>query len=356
MFRQPFYTVREEAYLYPGITVREGDQEQHEEKVRQWCAYELIRTYGIRIDEIEFERQVKIGSKRYRIDILVTRNGRPWVVVECKRRNVNKPVEGIAQAISYADEKSVQAPFAVYTNGDIWHTQRKVADQWLPVPDLPARTDLRTGEPLTEILRALKEVGPILHKLDENLEQLEAKKFLSSMQSFFVGGNIFTDGIDQDLLSATDHLLRVLSCADHHPGYLFGKLERAHAEFESYRKTAALSGLVVPPVATAPVAENLQYLSSSLSRMIDGADGTGGLDHHLLRLNIALAEYGMGQIEKRKKLFPQLSSSIHRALTEFLNASMSIHMNTQLPDHLDRIGIGDVKNYCQPAWEAMDKL
>lgn len=353
MTRQPLYEVSKEAYLFPGLSIREGDQVQHEEKVRQWCAYELIRAYGIRIDEIEFERQVRIGSKLYRIDIMVTRNSRPWIVVECKRRDFSKPEEGMAQAISYANQTDVQAPFAVYTNGDLWHVQRKVAGQWIPTPDLPACADDRTGEPLTEILRALNDLAPILHNLDEALERLAAKKFLEAMQSFFAGGNILTDGIHRDLLWGTDNLLRVVSHEDDDSHYRSSKLADAHGYLESYRRKASLPGLLPPPHPSANVAENCQYLSSALSRLINGAEGTGGLNYLLLRLDVSLAEYGMKQSEK--SLFPPLTKSLHRALGDFLNASLRIHMNTQLPDYDDRIAIGDMRRYCHPTWEAIDR-
>src|SRR5437867_2251050 len=72
MAREPFYEIPKAAYLFGGGLSASENRDPHEESVRQWCAYELLRAYGIKITEMEFERPVKVGSKRYRIDIVVS--------------------------------------------------------------------------------------------------------------------------------------------------------------------------------------------------------------------------------------------------------------------------------------------
>jgi len=353
MFRQPFYEVPPSAYLFPAQSVKGGEQKQPEESVRQWCAYELIRAYGIRFDELEFEREVRVGSKTYRIDILVSRSGKPWIVVECKQPTHSKPDEGMAQAISYADSQGIHAEFTVYTNGTLWHVRRRVCEQWIAVPDLPSQFGSQTGEPLTEILRAIKDVSPLLHKLDETLQGDEAGKYLSAMQVFFNGVNLLTDGADRDLLAGTDDLLRVLASPHQNSVYRFGKLAAARSSFESYRMRAGFATEFGPILGDTSVAVNSQYLHASLLRMVEGAQGIEALDVLLLRLNVALTEYGMGQ-RSPKEPYPTLQSPLYRALRDFLNAALAIRLNTTLPDSLDRIWVGDMKNFCQPAWDTLE--
>jgi hypothetical protein len=87
MAREPFYAISEDAYMLgKGLSTAES-RDQPEEATRQWCPYELIRAYGIKITEIEFEHPVRVGSMSYRIDILVSRRGAAVVVVECKPRD-----------------------------------------------------------------------------------------------------------------------------------------------------------------------------------------------------------------------------------------------------------------------------
>ena len=89
-----FYTIPESAWLFQSqISQRRTEDKKWsnvEESVRQWCIHELIRSYGVRIDCIEIERLVKVARERrpHRIDVVVLRDGSPYVVVECKSRRI----------------------------------------------------------------------------------------------------------------------------------------------------------------------------------------------------------------------------------------------------------------------------
>lgn len=132
MIRRPFYEIDKSTYLFPSCSAQSGERGNPEEPVRQWCAFELLRAYGIPIGNIEFERKVRIGSKTYEIDILVCRDGKPWIVVECKEPAHTKHVAAMEQAVSYASGQEIRAEFAVYTNGHIWNVQRRFKNNWIP--------------------------------------------------------------------------------------------------------------------------------------------------------------------------------------------------------------------------------
>ncbi len=349
MTREAFYGIDKVAYLFgcglPGAEKRE----QPEEAVRQWCAYELLRAYGIKVTDIEFEHPVKVGSKNYRIDILVSRHGVPVLVVECKPRDFTKHPKAMDQAISYADARNIRAEFALYTNGDAWHVKRRIREEWVPAPDLPKRVDRNGSEPITELLRALKDSGPLLCKLGDPLVGQDAHDFLGAMQTFFYGTNLLTQDINQDLCVATDNLLRSLWAAGD-PPYQCGKFSTAQAHLEKYRKHADLGFEIV--LGRDSLWSEMKYLHASLVTMVDGAKGLNSGDLLVLRLATALLDYGQSLREvKKPRSYPPLGSTVHEPLRDYLSYALAVHLNVSLPDPLDNIWIGDMRRYCLAAWK-----
>jgi len=128
MMRNAFYEIDPKAFILRPTISDDWSIVNPEEVVRQWCAFELIRAYCISVTDLAFEYTVSVGSKTYRIDIVVLQDGKPWAVVECKKREYVKHDHAMAQAISYADSQNVHAEYAVYTNGDVWrvrHTRHR---------------------------------------------------------------------------------------------------------------------------------------------------------------------------------------------------------------------------------------
>jgi hypothetical protein len=352
MQRELFYEVKREAYLFPDQSLKDGDQDHPEEAVRQWCAYELIRAYGIPITDLEFERPVRVGSKTYRIDILVSRCGVPWGIIECKEPGHDKPAEGIAQAISYADAQEIRAEFAVYTNGKTWHVQRRVLQKWIVVVDLPHHGIDPAGAQITELFNALQELAPLLYKLDDPIEGDNARRFLSAMQVFFCGVNLLNQDINRNLLEATDNLLRVLaSSGDSH--YQFGKLATAQNCFELFRKEIGHTLEICPMTGRDPLCVEMQFLHVALMNVVEGSNDLTTCDTFVLRLNTALLEYGRSQRDPQIP-YPPIGPSLHHALRDYLRYALSIYLNAILPDPLDNIGIGDMKCYCHSAWERLE--
>jgi Type I restriction enzyme R protein N terminus (HSDR_N) len=130
MSPQPFYTVPSNSYLFG------KSSERPEEIVRQWALFELMTTYGYSIDNIRVEYPAQVGSKKFPADIVILRDERPYIVIECKRQEI-KYSGAWSQVISYADNLS--APFAIWTNGRKWMVKRKVKGNWCPVEDIPYR-------------------------------------------------------------------------------------------------------------------------------------------------------------------------------------------------------------------------
>jgi hypothetical protein len=143
-----FYTVPEDAWLFRTSVPSpdsDGQRSPCEEAVRQWCLHELIRGYGVRVSCLEIERRVKVARERrpHRANIVVLRDGRPYVVVECKAREVKGLDSAADQAQTYASLADMQCTYAVATNGHEWRVHRIVDGAWLPVADLPSFADGR---------------------------------------------------------------------------------------------------------------------------------------------------------------------------------------------------------------------
>lgn len=350
MARHRFYEVLEGAFLFPEKVKESDEQKNPEEAVRQWCAYELIRAYGINITDIEFEHPVKVGSKTYRTDILVTHHGRPIAIVECKKQGFKKHDEAMAQAISYADSQGLHAEFAVYTNGEEWHVKRRVRQEWVAIPDLPRHVDAQGSEPITELLCAMAKVDPLLYQLGQTLTGQDAKDFLSALQKLFYGNNLLTEDIDKDLRFAMDNLLRCLwAGGDDH--YQDGKFRTARASFEAFRKRANIGYELYADGESLWV--EMRQLHAGLMQIVDGTQGVAVGNLLVLRLAAALTHYGQRLRDvKKPKAYPPLGQDIHDPLRDYLGYALTVHLNVSLPDPLDKIWSGDVRHYCEAGWRA----
>jgi hypothetical protein len=350
MKREPFYVIPKPAWIFPQ---KEGDaitRNQPEEMVRQWCAFELVRAYGYRVTDLEFERPVKVGSKNYRTDILVVHDGRPLAIVECKERNFKKHAQAMEQAISYASARDIQCELACYTNGDTWLVRRKIGNLWTPIADLPHRQGPSAQGSLDELLMTLQSVEPVLHKLDAHIAGKDARLFLSALQEFFIGRNLLTDGFNDDLRIATDHVLRVLHAGTDDEDYATKKLRAAIHSFEEYRKLSGSGHPLSDSIAGVPMHTCYAELKGGLAAM-DRSEVLGhSPDILLLRLNIALLNYGRHQTLARGEP-PTVPPEVHHTLRHVLEFGFSSALGIKLPTALESTTTSDMKDFCRAAWD-----
>lgn len=181
-----------------------------EEEVRQWAIYVLLSEYGIRINSIEIEKAARDHSTKYPADIVVNRNDKPYIVVECKRPYGNNPQKVLKQAQIYADD--LMAEFAIYTDGpENWKVTRKIGDSWIPVDDIPRNADTSTDSTITDTLEFIEQLKPLLFWLYRTVPSLYAHEFLSIMQKFFAGFIVGLEGYDDNLKMGTVLLLELLA-------------------------------------------------------------------------------------------------------------------------------------------------
>jgi hypothetical protein len=346
--RQPFYEVSTDAYLFQSKLTACEKRNNPEEPVRQWCAHELIRAYGIPIGQLEFEREVRVGSIRYRIDVLISKNGKPWAVIECKEPSYSKHERGIAQARSYANAHEINAEFIIYTNGNNWRVQRRIGSDWIAVPDLPNWPPVYAEETIVPILVAIDLLRPLLLQLDQDVVGNDAIKFLGAMQEFFNGSNLITRGGEPALVNALDNLLRGICLPNEHVSYRCGKLRTAYGCFEKFRRDTGMDLILPEVLTTTEVSSEIHALSVGVNQLHEAAKNVPGENAQLLRLCSVLLNCGARFEGQGKRQF-RIPSEVHGALREYLNHVLVLKLNVSLPDTIDAISVGDMRAHCKPS-------
>ncbi|MES2332598.1 MAG: type I restriction enzyme HsdR N-terminal domain-containing protein [Bacteroidota bacterium] len=86
-----------------------------EEWVRQNMLQYLLQVKKYPASLIAVEKEIALGELRKRFDILVYRDAKPWMIIECKEMNVPLSEATIRQILNY--NITIQAEYIVITNG-----------------------------------------------------------------------------------------------------------------------------------------------------------------------------------------------------------------------------------------------
>jgi hypothetical protein len=86
-----------------------------EEKVRQFFVLRLLNELEIPISHISIERKITVNGLTKRYDIVVYKDARPWMVVECKAPDIPLTQEVLEQAGRY--NQTLHAEIIGITNG-----------------------------------------------------------------------------------------------------------------------------------------------------------------------------------------------------------------------------------------------
>ena len=86
-----------------------------EEKVRQFFIQQLIHELKIPASHISVERKITLNGLTKRYDIVVYKDAKPWMVVECKAPHIPLTQEVLDQAGRY--NQTLNAEIIGVTNG-----------------------------------------------------------------------------------------------------------------------------------------------------------------------------------------------------------------------------------------------
>lgn len=225
-----YYQIKQDEFIVSRLSTPE-------EYVRQWVLSELINFYGYNLSQIEIEKPIRYGTRTGFADIIVLVNDLPLIVVECKRLGYKKHNQSIEQAKSYAASPSVNATFAVYTNGEEWVVRRRGIQGWHPYPDIPKQSD--AGEimiKLDEYQHEWGKINPVLYWWYTPAYGQEALLFLKAIQPIFCAQSRLTNGTSHELIHAIDHVLRATDIKSERNGYHDGKQSIAFQSIQNYLK------------------------------------------------------------------------------------------------------------------------
>lgn len=101
---------------------------QPEEWVRQQFLHYLISEKGYPISLISVEKQLKLGQRAKRYDIVVYKQDKPWMLVEVKQENEAINPASLSQLLSY--NTILKAAYLVLTNGREVHCYGLADEAW----------------------------------------------------------------------------------------------------------------------------------------------------------------------------------------------------------------------------------
>ena len=86
-----------------------------EEWVRQYTIHRLHRDFGYPLEVIQVEGAITLNGLTRRCDIVVYRDGQPWMIVECKKGDIPLTQKVCDQACRY--NTVLRVPYLFLTNG-----------------------------------------------------------------------------------------------------------------------------------------------------------------------------------------------------------------------------------------------
>ena len=348
---KPFYEVASQAYLF------EKNNETPEEKVRQWALFELLSTYGVCINNIDVERQVKVGTRNHRADIVIMRENAPYVVIECKRWEDKHHDRGMKQALSYADANTMKAQYAIYTNGDVWEVRRKMDNEWVEIPDLPSRIDSNYQVELDELICSINDFKPAFYWLNQVVPASSARAYFSCLQVLFNGTPYPLDSLDQDLCIGTDNLLRVICARGDHPGYLHEKMVAACKSFSAYFERRFTQGYKEEFLNDDDLRHLTVIFKMNFERLVKNTRDMKGAEAFHIRFIATLLQYLLNQIHltRKKENFLDVPAVLTREFQDLIGFLFNIHLRVRFPDPVLEESGTYLRHHCSQAWDEFKK-
>lgn len=112
-----------------------------EESVRQWCIGVLAKQMQVPMHMMMSEVGFGLGAKQLRADVVVfDRKGKPLMVVECKRPEVELTVEVLDQVMRY--NMVLDVKYMLITNGSKTYICRKEGEQYVFMDTVPTYEEM----------------------------------------------------------------------------------------------------------------------------------------------------------------------------------------------------------------------
>lgn len=106
-----------------------------EEWVRQNFVQYLIQVLKYPATLLALEKEIRVAHLKKRCDIVVYRDSRPWMIVECKSENMPLTEKVLEQILRY--NLTLKVPYLVLTNGPHTYGVQSDGTTWSYLQALP---------------------------------------------------------------------------------------------------------------------------------------------------------------------------------------------------------------------------
>ncbi|HLR38116.1 MAG TPA: type I restriction enzyme HsdR N-terminal domain-containing protein [Chitinophagaceae bacterium] len=107
-----------------------------EEWVRQNFIQHLIQILAYPASLLSIEKEIKVGKRRKRCDIVVYKEAKPWMIIECKEPDVHIDKKVLNQILNY--NMTLQVPYLILTNGPETFGIKRSDNQWHFIDKMPS--------------------------------------------------------------------------------------------------------------------------------------------------------------------------------------------------------------------------
>jgi hypothetical protein len=352
---KPFYEIAEKNHIFKNKTrnIQRG-RRTPEENVRQWVLFELLSTYGFSINNLDVEVSVgqKYSQSNYRADIVVKRDGSPYIIIECKKQGTQvKPEKGLKQAQDYAE--NLGATFVVFADNrlDDWVVRRRWHGEWVHVCDIEKNADIAETDSITSSTSLLNSLEPILAWIYESVPATEAPQYFDSLQKFFVLGTQW--GLDYDLTWGLATLLPILGTHNK-----IGKQEFTVDEYEEKNMVAAFRFLNSYLEKQRLIEKSNRFegefddlwrqLLTEFFEVSQTHKGIKHIDSLTIRLITALLQY-LSDVREQEH-YRDIKYSTMREIENVLEWVLVKNLNRTLPDPLDTQDVISLQVRCKETW------
>jgi hypothetical protein len=271
----------------------------------------------------------------------------PESLEEIAQRNAELAKLGITPIWFEKDRYELVESILGLAKNELRH--RGVAPQPVVAEESPA---VNLDLDLSHFLRDFIDLMPLMYWLHQAVPKSATEKYLSAMQRVFHAHSIFTRHTDQRLTWALDNLLRALANSAEFDGYTHGKLSVAFESIQGYLKSIGEENHLGDKFEW-NIHELLTIPASQLDALVvHKADGNP--DYHALRLIAALLQHGKKQRVSQKE-FCELPGTVNHEFCDYIALALSSKLGVIVPDRLDDIYTGDIRELCEIAWDNFDK-
>lgn len=106
-----------------------------EEWVRQNFLQYLLQVKKFPVSIIAVEKEIQLAELKKRCDIVVHKENKPWMIVECKEMNVPLTEAVLSQILRY--NMAIPAAYLVITNGSYSYAWQRMNNELNEIEDLP---------------------------------------------------------------------------------------------------------------------------------------------------------------------------------------------------------------------------